>query len=96
MDSFNWVDEKKAKQNKALDALQGALSIGGFVPVLGAIPDLANAGISAMRGRWADAGISALSALPFAGDAFGTINLASKAGRIAGVGEEVSKAGRLL
>ncbi|UBF29859.1 hypothetical protein K9N68_37245 (plasmid) [Kovacikia minuta CCNUW1] len=87
MDRFDDANEfsRRRRREGALDALQGVLSVGGMFPVLGAIPDLANAGISAMRGRWDEAGMNALSAVPFAGDALGGMNLANKTGRIAGV-----------
>lgn len=54
--------------NSILDGLQLGLSVAGFVPGLGAIPDLLNAAISAARGNWADAGLSIVSAIPLIGD----------------------------
>lgn len=58
-----------------LDGLQLGLSIAGFVPGLGAVPDLLNAAIYAGRGNWADAGLSVLSAVPLIGDAAAAIIL---------------------
>lgn len=59
-----------------LDGLQLGLSVAGFVPGFGAIPDLLNAAISAARGNWADAGLSILSAVPLIGDAAAGVKLA--------------------
>ncbi len=50
-----------------LDWFQGGLDAAGLVPGFGEPADLANAGISALRGNWGDAGLSALSAIPFIG-----------------------------
>lgn len=59
-----------------LDGLQLGLSVAGFVPGLGAVPDLLNAAISAARGNWSDAGLSVLSAVPIIGDAAAGVKLA--------------------
>ncbi len=56
-DCFSW-----------LDGLQLGLDAAGFVPGLGAFPDLINAGISAGRGNWGEAGLAALAAIPIVGD----------------------------
>ena len=58
-----------------LDGIQLGLSVAGFVPGLGAVPDLLNAAISAARGNWSDAGLSVLSAVPLIGDAAAGIKL---------------------
>lgn len=47
----------------------GALDVAGFVPGLGAIPDLLNAGIYALEGNYSAAAISAVAAVPGFGDA---------------------------
>ena len=52
---------------KILDGTQTALDVAGMVPALGVIPDVANAGISALRGDWVGAGLSLAAAIPFAG-----------------------------
>lgn len=51
-----------------LDAVQSTLDWAGFVPGAGAGPDVANAGISAGRGNWAEAGMNLIAAIPFFGD----------------------------
>lgn len=50
-----------------LDGTQLVLDVAGVVPGLGIIPDVANAGISALRGDWVGAGLSLAAAIPFAG-----------------------------
>jgi hypothetical protein len=62
---------------QVLDGLQIGLDVAGLIPGVGEIADLANAGISALRGDWVGAGLSLASAIPFAG--WGAT--AAKAGR---------------
>jgi hypothetical protein len=45
------------------------LDVVGFVPVVGTVADLANAGISAARGDYAGAAINLVAAVPGIGDA---------------------------
>lgn len=52
-----------------LDGIQMALDVAGFAPGVGAIPDLTNAAISALRGNWLEAGMSLVAAVPGIGDA---------------------------
>ena len=51
-----------------LDYAQGALDVAGFLPGVGAVPDLINAGISVARGNKGEAALSAFAAFPFIGD----------------------------
>jgi hypothetical protein len=60
--------------------VHGALDVAGFVPVLGAVPDLLNAGIYAAEGDYVQAGISAVAAIPVAGDAVAAGNIGVKVG----------------
>lgn len=53
--------------NSALNWLQGGLDVVGLIPGVGEPFDLANAGISALRGNWAEAGLGALAAVPIVG-----------------------------
>lgn len=69
--------------NAVLDGIQIALDVAGFVPGLGAIPDLTNAAISALRGNWTEAGLSVLAAVPIVGDAAAGAKLASRGVKIA-------------
>jgi hypothetical protein len=64
--------------NAVLDGAQFVLDIAGMVPVLGAIPDLVNAGISALRGNWGDASVSLFSAIPGIGDVAGATKIGAK------------------
>ena len=80
-------------KDKPLDALGMDLAIAGQLPIVGEVADLANAGISGARGiyntavgdtakakeQFALAGLSAASAIPFAGNAAGAVRIA-KAG----------------
>ena len=63
--------EEKTKLNpeSVLDGIQLALDAAGLAPGVGAIPDLLNASISALRGDWGAAGLSVLAAVPVIGDA---------------------------
>jgi uncharacterized membrane protein (UPF0127 family) len=80
-------------KDKPLDALGMDLAIAGQLPIVGEVADLANAGISGARGlyntavgdtakakeQFTLAGLSAASAIPFAGNAVGAARIA-KAG----------------
>lgn len=57
------------------------LDFAGFIPGLGAIPDLINAGIYAAEGDWKNAALSSTAAIPLAGDAVKGGSMAVKAGR---------------
>jgi hypothetical protein len=59
---------ERDKDPSALDIVHGALDLAGFIPVLGAIPDGINAGIYALEGDWANAGLSAVAMVPAWGD----------------------------
>jgi len=77
-----------------LDTLQAALDVGGLIPGFGEPLDLINAGISAARGNWGDAGLSALGAVPFvgwAGTAGKGAKYANKAGDLAATLNKVAK-----
>jgi len=66
-----------------LDGIQMALDVAGMVPLAGAIPDLTNAAISALRGNWAEAGLSVLAAVPLVGDAAGGAKIVKNGVKIA-------------
>lgn len=66
-----------------LDGIQLALDVAGFAPGVGAIPDLMNASISALRGNWGDAGLSLLAAVPLIGDVAAGVKIAKKGKNIA-------------
>ncbi len=52
---------------KVLDGLQLGLDAAGLIPGVGEFADLANAGISALRGDFVGAGLSLAAAIPFVG-----------------------------
>ncbi|HLL05836.1 MAG TPA: hypothetical protein VK539_35020 [Myxococcaceae bacterium] len=58
-------------RNEILDGLQTVLDLVGFIPGLGEVADLTNAGISAMRGNYLEAALSLISIIPGVGDAIG-------------------------
>jgi hypothetical protein len=70
---------RRDKDPSAMDIVHGALDLAGFVPVLGAIPDGINAGLYALEGDWANAGLSAVAMVPAWGDGvkLGTIGAKS-------------------
>ena len=63
------TDSEKGWWNSASPWVHGGLDVLGFVPGLGAIPDLINAWIYAAEGDAVNASLSAVAAIPFAGDA---------------------------
>lgn len=73
--------------------VHGSLDVLGFVPGLGAVPDLINAGIYAAEGDAVNASLSAVAAIPLAGDALKGSVLIGKGINKAGVqgGKEISE-----
>lgn len=57
------------------------LDLAGFIPGLGAIPDLINAGIYAAEGDYENAALSAVAAVPLGGDAVKGTSMAVKGGK---------------
>lgn len=71
--------EELLKDNEALlDGIQTALDLAGFAPGVGAIPDLLNAAIYAVRGDKLNAGLSLLAAVPGIGDAAAATKIVGK------------------
>lgn len=66
-----------------LDGIQMALDVAGMIPLVGAAPDLINAGISACRGNWDDAALSLLAAVPGVGDVAGAGKIVKNGVKIA-------------
>ena len=60
--------EPEDEDMSGIDVFQEGLSYGGFIPGLGAVPDLINAPIYAVRGKWGDAAWSLGAAVPIVGD----------------------------
>lgn len=67
------------------EVIHGVLDVAGFVPGLGAIPDLANAALYAAEGNVKEFVWSAASAVPLIGD---TIGLAGKTGKVVKIAEK--------
>jgi RHS repeat-associated protein len=82
-DPVNWLDPYGLDKGGGwgpLDWLQGALDIGGLIPVIGEPLDLINAGISAARGDYVAAGLSLGAMLPVGGQAATAAKLGLKYG----------------
>ena len=88
-------EKQKIEPESVLDGIQLALDAAGLAPGVGAIPDLLNASISALRGDWGAAGLSVLAAVPVIGDAATAAKFAQKgvkAAKAAKKAENVNKA----
>lgn len=100
-EDFDLQQENKGLDvDSVLDGIQLALDVAGFAPGVGAIPDLINASISALRGNWADAGLSLLAAVPLIGDAAAGVKIAKNGvkaaksiGKLVKLGKGESKVG---
>lgn len=82
-------EELLKDKDALLDGIQTALDLAGFAPGVGAIPDLLNAAIYAVRGDKLNAGLSLLAAVPGIGDA-------AAATKIVGKGVKVAKATKAI
>ena len=60
------------------DNAHGVLDVAGFIPVVGAVADVANAGLYAAEGDYANAALSAAAAVPGIGDAAAAAKLANR------------------
>lgn len=87
------TEEEKGWWASASPWVHGSLDVLGFVPGLGAIPDLINAVIYAAEGDAVNASLSTVAAIPLAGDALKGSVLIGKGINKAGVqgGREVSE-----
>ena len=80
--------ETKEEQNKqeeasdegpsASDIAHAALDVAGFLPVVGFLADMANAGLYAIEGDYTQAAVSAVCSVPIIGDAFAAGKVATK------------------
>jgi hypothetical protein len=62
-----------------LNVIQTGLAVLGFVPVIGAVADIVNAGISVGRGNYGEAALSLAAAVPGIGDTFAAGKIATVA-----------------
>lgn len=72
------LEKEELTPENILDGIQTALDVAGFFPGLGAIPDLLNAAIYALRGDMVNAGLSVAAAVPGIGDAAAGAKLIGK------------------
>lgn len=72
---------KKGLWSKMSEGVHTTLDVAGFIPGLGAIPDLANAAIYGLEGNAAMAGISAIAAVPGVGDGIKAGTMVVKGGK---------------
>ncbi len=73
--------EKKGLWSRISDGVHTALDVAGFVPGLGAIPDLANAALYGLEGNAPLAGLSAVAAVPGIGDGIKAGSMVVKGGK---------------
>jgi hypothetical protein len=84
LDTANEVQaaqEKKGIWGMISGPVHFALGAAGFIPGLGAVPDLLDAGVYALEGDAINAGLSLGAAVPLAGDAVKAGTIATKAGK---------------
>ena len=77
------------------EIVHATLDVAGFVPGFGAVADIANAGLYAVEGDYANAALSAAAAVPGIGDAAAAVKLAGRgveAAQAANRGAEVAQA----
>jgi hypothetical protein len=72
------------------------LDVLGLIPVIGDPADAVSAAWYSAEGDWVDAGLSAASLIPFAGDALGAGKLLGKAGRLAELLKMVDRFGNVI
>ena len=76
------IPVEKPEVENPLDMLSDyghiALDVAGFIPGVGIAADLLNAGLYAVEGDFASAGLSAVSAVPIVGDAAAAVKLGAK------------------
>ena len=87
------AEKKKFKLN-ILDTVQLGLDLLGFIPMVGAAFDLANAAIYTARGDYASAALSAVAAVPGMGDCAAVAKMGFKAAKAAKAAKTVSTASK--
>jgi hypothetical protein len=75
------AQEKKGIWGMVSGPVHFVLGAAGFIPGLGAVPDLLDAGVYALEGDAINAGLSLGAAVPFAGDAVKAGTIIGKAGK---------------
>lgn len=87
----NEIEREGLTAENILDGIQTALDVTGFFPGLGAIPDLLNAAMYALRGDMANAGLSVVAAIPGIGDAAAGVKLVGKGVNVAKKAKKAEK-----
>ena len=84
------------KNNSTLDKVQLGISIAGFIPGVGDVGDLVNAGISAARGNYKDAALDLVGAVPVIGSFISggrrAVKVLSKADNAVDIAKNANKA----
>ena len=90
------ISHMPSKENAeaVLDMIQLSLDITGFIPLLGAVPDLVNALISVGRGDMVGAGLSTIAAIPFYGDFLAIGKVANDTRKILKITKKATFAGK--
>ena len=86
----NEQEELLKDKEVLLDGIQAALDLAGFAPGVGAILDLLNAAIYAVRGDKLNAGLSLLAAVPGIGDAAAATKVLEKGVKLAKKSKKVT------
>ena len=89
-DSSDDVD--KNKKSSTIDKIQTGLDIAGFIPCLGAVPDIANGIIYLCRGDYVNMSMSFVAAIPGYGDAVAGV---AKGAKYAAKGAKYVKTSKL-
>ena len=74
----NQQEEASDEGPSASDIAHAALDVAGFLPVVGFLADMANAGLYAIEGDYTQAAVSAVCSVPIIGDAFAAGKVATK------------------
>lgn len=87
------VKENKDSKHPVLDKVHGFLDVAGFIPALGAVPDIANGIIYLCQGDFANMGLSFVAAVPVYGDAIAGV---TKGAKYAGKGIKAAKGNKVV
>ncbi|MCX6345762.1 MAG: hypothetical protein NT018_11930, partial [Armatimonadetes bacterium] len=75
-------------------AAHGVLGVAGFIPVIGTVTDILDAGVYAIEGDYTSAGVALVACVPIVGDGVKVAATAGKALKFAAKhGDEIAKAG---
>ena len=86
-------NEDKESKHPVLDKVHGFLDVAGFIPALGAVPDIANGIIYLCQGDFTNMGLSFVAAVPVYGD---TIAGVTKGAKYVGKGIKAAKENKVV